>query len=109
MEAVQRRAREQSQEEQRVRLRQAKLAARHAAHDAGRVVVVREEDSTLHDPRLTMALNATPEGSAMVVTSVPSQQPPPETLDLGASLWANSLLLQRGGASAPVVGGGGST
>ena len=102
MEAVQRRAREQSQEEQRVRLRQATLAARHA--DAGRrVVVVREEDST--DPRLTMALNATPEGSAMVVTSVPSQQPPPETLDLGASLWANSLLLQRGGASAPVVGG----
>ena len=67
------------------------------------MVVVREEDST--DPRLTMALNATPEGSAMVVTSVPSQQPPPETLDLGASLWANSLLLQRGGASAPVVGG----
>jgi hypothetical protein len=52
-------------------------------------------------PQLKMALEQTPESStvkegehltgATISTSLPKQQPPPEMLNLGASLWASSL------------------
>ena len=48
------------------------------------------------DPRLLNVLRETPESSKiedspMLTTSLPLQQPPPEILNLGTSLWAGSL------------------